>query len=47
MRRGVDSVRIAKAPKNTQAIIRWGRTEEKMVRCIVPPWAARAKVKEE
>ena len=46
MRSGVGSARIAKAPENTQAIIRWGRTEEKMVRCIVPPWAARAKVKE-
>ena len=46
MRSGVGSARIAKAPENTQAIIRWGRTEEKMVRCIVPPWAARAKVQE-
>ena len=46
VRSGVGSARIAKAPENTQAIIRWGRTEEKMVRCIVPPWAARAKVKE-
>ena len=43
---GVGSARIAKAPENTQAIIRWGRTEEKMVRCIVPPWAAGANVKE-
>ena len=42
----VGSARIAKAPENTQAIIRWGRTEEKMVRCIVPQWTARAKVKE-
>ena len=40
------SAKIAKAPKNTQVVIRWGRTKEKMVRCIVPPWAARAKVKE-
>ena len=46
VRSGIGSARIAKAPENTQAIIRWGRTEEKMVRCIVPPWAARAKVKE-
>ena len=46
VRSGVSNARIAKAPENTQAIIRWGRTEEKMVRCIVPPWAARAKVKE-
>ena len=46
VRSGVDSARIAKAPENTQVIIRWGRTEEKMVRCIVPPWAARAKIKE-
>ena len=46
VRSGVGSARIAKAPENTQAIIRWGRTKEKMVRCIVPPWAARAKVKE-
>ena len=45
VRSRVRSARIAKAPENTQAIIRWGRTEEKMVRCIVPPWAARAKVK--
>ena len=43
VRSGVRSARIAKAPKNTQAIIRWGRTEEKMVRCIVPPWTAGAK----
>ena len=34
---GVGSARIAKAPKNTQAIISWGRTKEKMVRCVVPP----------
>ena len=46
MRSGVSSARIAKAPENTQAIIRWGHTEEKIVRCIVPPWAARAKVNE-
>ena len=46
VRSSVSSAGIAKAPKNTQAIIRWGRTEEKMVRCIVPPWAAGAKVKE-
>ena len=46
VRSGVGSARIAKAPENTQAVIRWGRTEEKMVRCIVPPWAAGAKVKE-
>ena len=46
MRSGVGSAKIAKAPENTQAIIRWGRAEKKMVRCIVPPWAARAKVKE-
>ena len=43
---GVGSARIAKAPENTQAIVRWGRTKEKMVRCIVPPWAAKANVKE-
>ena len=47
VRSGVGSARIAKTPENTQAIIRWGRAEKKMVRCIVPPWAARAKVKEE
>ena len=46
VRSGVSSARIAEAPENTQAIVRWGRTEEKMVRCIVPPWAARANVKE-
>ena len=46
VRSGVDNARIAKAPENTQSIIRRGRTEKKMVRCIVPPWAARAKVKE-
>ena len=46
VRSSVSSAGIAKAPKNTQAIIRWGRTEEKMMRCIVLPWAARAKVKE-
>ena len=43
---GVSSARIAKAPENMQAIIGRGRTEEKMVRCIVPPWAAGSKVKE-
>ena len=43
---GVGSARIAKAPENTQAIIGRGRTKEKMVRCIVPPWAAGSKVKE-
>ena len=46
VRSGIGSARIAKAPENTQAIIRWGRAEKKMVRCIVPPWTARAKVKE-
>ena len=46
VRSGIGNARIAKAPENTQAIIRWGRTEEKMVRCIVPPWAAGSKVKE-
>ena len=46
VRTGVRSARIAKAPENTQGIIRWGRTEEKMVRCIVPSWATRVKVKE-
>ena len=46
VRCGVGSTRIAKVPENTQAIIRWGRTEEKMVRGIVPPWAAGTKVKE-
>ena len=46
VRSGVGSARIAKAPENTQAIVRWGRAEEKMVRCIVPPWAAGSKVKE-
>ena len=45
VRSGVGSARIAKAPKNTQAIIRWGRTKEKMVRCVVPPWAAGSNVK--
>ena len=44
VRSSVGSAGIAKAPKNTQAIIRWGRTEEKMVRCIVSPWTAGAKV---
>ena len=46
MRSGVGDARIAEAPENTQVIIRWGHTEEKMARCIVPSWAARAKVKE-
>ena len=46
MRSSVSSAGIAKAPKNTQVVIRRGRTKEKMVRCIVPPWAAGAKVKE-
>ena len=46
VRSSVGSAGIAKAPKNTQVAIRRGRTKEKMVRCIVPPWAARAKVKE-
>ena len=46
VRSRVGSARIAKAPKNMQAIIRWGRTEEKMVRCIVPLLTAGAKVKE-
>ena len=46
VRSGVGNARIAKAPKNTQAIIRWGRTKEKMVRCVVPPWAAGSNVKE-
>ena len=45
VRSGVGNARLTKTPKKTQAIIRWGRTEKKMVRCIVPPWAARAKVK--
>ena len=46
VRIGVGSARIAKAPENTQAIIGRRRTEEKMVRCIVPLWAAGSKVKE-
>ena len=46
VRSGVGNARIAKAPDNTQAIIRWGRTEGKMVRCIIPSWAAGVKVKE-
>ena len=45
VRSGVGSSRIAKAPENTQAIIRWWRAEEKMVRCAVPPWAAGSNVK--
>ena len=45
VRSGVDSARIAKTPENTQAIIRWGRTKEKMVRCIVPLWAVGSNVK--
>ena len=46
VRSSVGSAGIAKAPKNTQVVIRRGRTKEKMVRCIVPPWAAKANVKE-
>ena len=46
VRSGVSSARIAKAPKDTQAIIRRGCTKEKMVRCEVPPWEARVKVQE-
>ena len=46
VRSGVGCARIAKAPENTQAIIRWGRTKEKMVRCVVTPWAAGSNVKE-
>ena len=45
VRSGVRTARIAKAPENMQVIIRWGRTEEKMVRCIVLPWTAGSKVK--
>lgn len=43
---GVGSARIAKLPENTQAIIGRGSTEEKMVRCIVPPWTVGSKVKD-
>ena len=46
VRCNVGSTGIAKAPKNTQVVIRRERTKEKMVRCVVPPWAAGSKVKE-
>ena len=45
VRSSVDSAGIAKPPKNTQVVIRRGRTKEKMVRCVVPPWAAGSNVK--
>jgi hypothetical protein len=45
VRSSVGSAGIAKAPKNTQVVIRRGRTKEKMVRCVVPPWAAGSNVK--
>jgi hypothetical protein len=45
VRSSVGSARIAKAPKNMQVVIRRGRTKEKMVRCVVPPWAAGSNVK--
>ena len=45
VRSGVGNASIEKAPKNTQAIIRWGRTKEKMVRCVVLHWAAGSNVK--
>ena len=45
VRSSVGSAGIAKASKNTQVIVRWGRTKEKMVRCVVPPWAAGSNVK--
>ena len=45
VRSSVGSAGIAKAPKNTQVVIRRGRTKEKMVRCVAPPWAAGSNVK--
>ena len=45
VRSSVGSAGIAKASKNTQVVIRRGRTKEKMVRCVVPPWAAGSNVK--
>ena len=46
VRSSVSSAGIAKAPKNTQVVIRRGRTKEKMVRCVVPLWVIGSKVKE-
>ena len=45
VRCNVGSTGIAKAPKNTQVVIRRGRTKEKKMRCVVPPWAAGSNVK--
>ena len=45
VRSSVGSARIAKALKNLHAIIRRGCIKEKMVMCIVPPWAAGSKDK--
>ena len=46
MRRSSGDARVAKAAEDAKPIIRGGCIEEKMMRCIVPSWAARAKVKE-
>ena len=45
VRSSVGRAGIAKAPKNTQVVIRQERTKEKMVRCVVPPWTAGSNVK--
>ena len=38
--------RITETPENAKTIIRWSRTEEELVRRVVPAWTTRTNVNE-
>ena len=45
--RGGGGARITETPENAKTIIRWNRTEEELVRGVVPAGTTRANVNEE
>ena len=47
MRSSGRGARITETPENAKTIIRWNRTEEELVRSVVPAWMTRANVNEE
>ena len=47
MRSSGRGARITETPENAKTIIRWNRTEEKLVRSVAPAWMTRVNVYEE
>ena len=47
MRSSGRGARITETPEDAKTIIRWNRTEEELVRSVVPAWMTRPNVYEE